>query len=100
MFRVDDGTATIITEKTERNDQDEGELVMFRPVPSVDVVIMINGKEESKEVMDSLDPSTIESITVIKDKTAAEAAAGRPLKDNESGAVLITLKKTPEKQTE
>ena len=100
VFRVDDGTATIITEKTERNDQDEGELVMFRPVPSVDVVIMINGKEESKEVMDSLDPSTIESITVIKDKTAAEAAAGRPLKDNESGAVLITLKKTPEKQTE
>ena len=54
-----------------------------------DVYYSIDGKTVDYKALESLDPSNIESINVLKDKAALEKIG---VKDK-SGAVLITLKK-------
>ncbi len=56
---------------------------------------IVNGKKIPYDVLNTIDPNTIESITVLKDKNTVEKYG----KEGENGVILITLKHdTGEKQ--
>ncbi|MDT0559271.1 M56 family metallopeptidase [Ichthyenterobacterium sp. W332] len=52
-------------------------------------LIIVDGKEIKKKDLSDIDPDTIESITVLKDKKATEKYG----KKGENGVIVITLKK-------
>ena len=52
-------------------------------------LFIINGKEADRDVVSALDPQRIESVNVLKDKSAASIYGDR----GKNGVVLITLKK-------
>ena len=54
-----------------------------------DIYYSIDGKAVDHTVIESIDPSTIESINVVKDKASLEKIGAK----DKSGAVLIKLKK-------
>lgn len=57
-----------------------------------DVLIVVDGKETTPEEFNSIEPGAIESITVLKEKSATEVFGSKA----KSGAIVVTMKKTPE----
>lgn len=54
-----------------------------------DVLVILDGKEIPKEKMNEIDPKTIESISVLKDKSATDLYGDK----GKNGVIIITSKK-------
>lgn len=59
-------------------------------------LIMVDGKEISKKDFNNIEPKSIESVSILKDKNATELYGDK----GKNGVVLITLKKEPNESIE
>ncbi|MDR2585098.1 MAG: TonB-dependent receptor plug domain-containing protein [Prevotellaceae bacterium] len=95
------GVVLITTKKNEKNTSETNEsfrVVNVRSVPKSASIIRIIDKKKVKFLLDgieisdykSVDPNTVESISVLKDKTAIDLYG----EGASNGVVLITTKKT------
>ena len=91
------GKAGIITIKERKNN--DGEIVKFdsvyvtkykpQPIPE-NVLYIIDGKESSKPEVEKLNPTEIQSINVLKDKSATALYGDK----GKNGVIIITSKKS------
>lgn len=66
----------------------KGDAVEVRMTDDNPPLIIMNGKEIDKAVLQAIDPNKIESISVLKDKSATEVYGEK----GKNGVILVTLK--------
>ncbi len=61
-------------------------------VPRVDPLYILDGEQITQEKMSEINPETVESVTVLKDKSATAVYGEK----GKNGVIIINLKRKPE----
>ena len=68
---------------------DDSEGLLVRNTDGIEPLYIVNGKESDSEIVQALNPTNIESVSVLKDQPAIDVYGEK----GRNGVVLITLKK-------